>query len=106
MYLSVNQEVCMSNFEGFYEIKCNAKVDTVKLQKSASKVFRNGYSNWDGTKWIPAWLVTYSDKSFRKSETRKQALLDAACKIGEKNWEEITRQEIEWSAKKIRPLDS
>lgn len=56
----------------------------VTIYKHRSHVFKNGYSNWDGKKWISSWKAitghgTDKAQTIGVGITRKEAFEDAVC---------------------------
>lgn len=51
------------------------------IEKSWSKVFRNGYSNWDGKRWVCSWEVFKGGKVLTCENTKRECLLDIEYRI-------------------------
>lgn len=49
----------MSKFEGIYRLEVPELGinEVVTIRKEGRRVFRNGYSNWDGTKVVWGWML-------------------------------------------------
>lgn len=84
----------MSKFEGVYRLEVpELGIDeVVTIKKKGRRVYRNGYSNWDGTKVVWGWEIETSELEAENDgyfstydNTRKDTILEYKIVYAQRN---------------------